>query len=203
MRKPSRPSPALVVSFLALAVSLGGTAWAVTALPRNSVGPKQIKKNAVRSSDIKAGAVRGADVRDGTLGTADFAPGTLLKGDKGETGERGAQGEPGAPGAPAAKAWAMVSASGTILRASSPAVTVTDGDVSEPGEWIVDFGTDVSKCAYIGNIAHTTTRFATAIVSVNGIFSEPEWVYVNIHAVYEDVEGSGAVDQPFTVAALC
>jgi hypothetical protein len=47
MLKPRRPSAALVVACLALAVALSGVSYAATTLPRNSVGPKQLKANAV------------------------------------------------------------------------------------------------------------------------------------------------------------
>ena len=48
-----RPSPALVVSVMALSVALGGTGYAAIVLPANSVGTKQIKKNAVTSAKVK------------------------------------------------------------------------------------------------------------------------------------------------------
>jgi hypothetical protein len=85
------PSPALVVSLIALAVALGGTGYAVTQLPRNSVGTKQIKKNAVTGAKVKAGS----------LEASDFKPGQLPRGERGPqgaTGERGAQGTAGERG---------------------------------------------------------------------------------------------------------
>lgn len=49
MRKRSlrRPSPALVISLITLFVALGGTTYAATSLPRDSVGTAQIKPRAV------------------------------------------------------------------------------------------------------------------------------------------------------------
>lgn len=67
------PSPAMAVACTALAVSLGGSAYAVTALPRNSVGDKQIRANAVRSSEIASRAVGAAELRPGAVGTAKLA----------------------------------------------------------------------------------------------------------------------------------
>jgi hypothetical protein len=61
------PSPALVISCLALAVALSGVGYAATALPRNSVGTPQLKANAVRSGKVK----------DGNLKAADLAPGVV------------------------------------------------------------------------------------------------------------------------------
>jgi hypothetical protein len=52
-----RPSPAMVVAFVALALSIGGTSYAAIKLPANSVGAKQLKKGAVERSKIKSGAI--------------------------------------------------------------------------------------------------------------------------------------------------
>ncbi len=56
---PRAPSPALVVSLVALIVALGGTSYAAFTLPKNSVGAKQIKNGAVTTKKIKNGAVTG------------------------------------------------------------------------------------------------------------------------------------------------
>src|SRR5215208_6773810 len=57
-----------VIGYLALFVALSGTAWAATQLPKNSVGPKQIKANAVRTSEAADNALTGQDVNEATLG---------------------------------------------------------------------------------------------------------------------------------------
>jgi hypothetical protein len=46
------PSPALVIALIALFVALGGTTYAATSLPKNSVGTKQIRNKAVTASKI-------------------------------------------------------------------------------------------------------------------------------------------------------
>ena len=53
----SRPSPALIVSTIALIVATGGTSYAAFSLPKNSVGTNQLKKSAVTTSKISNGAV--------------------------------------------------------------------------------------------------------------------------------------------------
>jgi hypothetical protein len=50
-----RPAPAMIVAMLALFVSMGGTGYAVSKLPKRSVGPAQLRKNAVRAEHGKAG----------------------------------------------------------------------------------------------------------------------------------------------------
>jgi hypothetical protein len=52
-----RPSPALVVSIVALVVALGGTSYATFSLPKSSVGSRQLKRGAVTTAKIKAGAI--------------------------------------------------------------------------------------------------------------------------------------------------
>jgi hypothetical protein len=56
-----------LVAYLALFISLGGTTYAATALPANSVGAKQLKKNAVLTSKIKDGAVTEAKITDNAV----------------------------------------------------------------------------------------------------------------------------------------
>ena len=77
-----RPSPALVIACLALMVALSGTGYAVTVLPRNSVGTTQLKNDAVVSSKVKKGSLLGTD----------FAPGQLPAGAPGPTGPAGPKG---------------------------------------------------------------------------------------------------------------
>jgi hypothetical protein len=74
---PRRPSPALVISLIALFVALGGTGYAALSLPKNSVGTKQLKKNAVIGSKIKKNSVTGSKVKDGSLTGADVKDGSL------------------------------------------------------------------------------------------------------------------------------
>lgn len=68
-----RPSPALVVSIIALVVALGGTSYAAFSLPRNSVGTRQLKRGAVTTQKLRNGAVTGAKIQLGSLGTVPSA----------------------------------------------------------------------------------------------------------------------------------
>ena len=51
------PSPAMIVAVVALFVALGGTGYAALALPKNSIGGKQLRNGAVSTSKIANGAV--------------------------------------------------------------------------------------------------------------------------------------------------
>jgi hypothetical protein len=59
--------PATAIAALALVVALGGTTYAATSLPRNSVGTKQLKNSAVASSKIKNGAVTAGKINTNGL----------------------------------------------------------------------------------------------------------------------------------------
>ena len=50
-------SPAMIVACLALAMSLGGTAYAVTRLPANSVGSPQVINHSLLRRDFRAGTL--------------------------------------------------------------------------------------------------------------------------------------------------
>jgi hypothetical protein len=84
----------MAVSFVALLVSLGGTGYAATQLPKGSVGTKQIKTNGVRAAEVKTGAIRSAEIRDGSIGPSDLAAGVV-------GASAGAPGAPCPAGAPA------------------------------------------------------------------------------------------------------
>jgi hypothetical protein len=83
-----RPSHSTIVAYLALFAALGGTTYAATQLPRNSVGPRQ----------IQAGAVSSAKVLDHSLTAADFRDGSLPSGQRGTTGPTGPIGPAGRDG---------------------------------------------------------------------------------------------------------
>lgn len=100
-----RPSPAMVVSLIALGVALSGTAVAATLITGANV-----KNNSLTGADIKDASLTGADVKPGSLDAAHLsaagqaalrgAAGAVgPKGDKGETGAAGAAGATGPAGA--------------------------------------------------------------------------------------------------------
>jgi hypothetical protein len=97
---------ALVVASVALLVALGGTSYAVSTLPANSVG----------SAQLRTGAVTSAKVRDGSVRALDLAPATR-RALAGQVGPRGPQGEAGLSGVE------IVQASSAFT--SSPDRTVT------------------------------------------------------------------------------
>ncbi len=84
----------MVVACIGLAIALSGTAYAVTALPRNSVGTAQLKANAVNSAKVKNRSLLRADFKAGQLP----AGATGSAGPAGPTGSAGPAGPQGAKG---------------------------------------------------------------------------------------------------------
>ena len=84
-------TPSMAVACLALAVALSGTAYAITRLPANSVGTKQVINHSLLKKDFKSGQLpRGAR---GPVGPAG------VRGAQGPVGPMGPAGAAGAAGA--------------------------------------------------------------------------------------------------------
>jgi hypothetical protein len=72
-----RPSPSMVVAFVALLAAVGGTA---AALPgKNTIDSGDIRKGAVKRADIARSAVNGPKVANGSITGKDVKEGTLGK----------------------------------------------------------------------------------------------------------------------------
>ena len=93
-RLRARLSYANVTASLALFIALGGTTYAATSLPRNSVGSKQIRTNAVGASELRHNAVRSAEIRNRSINLRDVA----LSARNSLRGSQGPQGPPGPAG---------------------------------------------------------------------------------------------------------
>jgi len=98
-----RPSPATVLSGMALFVSLGGVSYGVAT---SSIDSREIKNDSVRGKDIRNGTIKSKDVGNGSLLLGDFkkAERARLRGRRGATGATGAPGTAGS-----AQAFAFVS----------------------------------------------------------------------------------------------
>jgi hypothetical protein len=75
----SRLTYANAMSTIALFLALGGGAYAVT-VPKNSVGPKQLKRSAVTAAKLRPGSVTTVHVKNRSLVVGDFRPGQLSAG---------------------------------------------------------------------------------------------------------------------------
>src|SRR5438105_10658037 len=113
-----RLTPATVIASLALTIALGGTGYAATVLPRNSVTTVQVKDFSLLTRDFKRG-----QIPTGPRGPA---------GPQGPSGPTGAAGLPGpiGPAGPAGPAggttakWALVKGDATVV-SQSGGITIT------------------------------------------------------------------------------
>ena len=87
-----RPSPALVISLIALFVSLSGVSYGVATgfidsreLKNNQVRSVDLRNNDVRTRDLRNNEVRGLDIRNSTVQGADVALNTLTGDDINES----------------------------------------------------------------------------------------------------------------------
>jgi hypothetical protein len=106
--KRLRPSPALVISAIALFVAIGGISWAAA-----TISTKDIKKNAVTTKKIKNNAVTGAKLSDKAV------TGAKLSGDQ-------------------RTLWAAVADNGTIVAQSGGITVVPLGSGSYAVNFGVD-----------------------------------------------------------------
>ena len=91
-----RPSPALVISLIALFAALGGTSYAAL-----SISGKNVKNNSLTSSDVKNGSLLRKDFKSGQV----------------PAGKQGPQGAAGAPGRAGTNGFGVLnysSAGGTV-----------------------------------------------------------------------------------------
>jgi hypothetical protein len=186
-----RPSPALIVASVALAVALGGTGYAAIVLPANSVGTLQLKNGAVVAAKVKRGSLRATS----------FAPAALrgLKGDRGAdglpgaAGPAGAQGTKGDKGDPATKLFAVVDSSGNATVKSSGVSSNKTG----PNTYAVTFPQGVGNCAPLVSIGFNGASNggeATAAVPAPGAN------VVNV-ATFDETGSSAA--KGFSLAVFC
>ena len=175
-----------VTATLALFVALGGTSYAVTQLPRNSVGTKQIKKSAVRSSDLKRGAVTSSDIRNGTIRSADIDADTRssLKGD------------PGPAGPPGPTYRAVVNSGGGVVRGNAVTVDHQGGSA----RYAVAFDRDVSGCVATASLSEAQNGPALEVPPPGRITAGVE----GTRALVKTFNADGAAqDLPFSVIVAC
>jgi hypothetical protein len=140
LRRRAVPSPSIVVGIIALVIALGGTAFAQSVLPRNSVGSRQIRTNAVTSSEIKDRTIRLRDISR-----------TARSELRGQRGPAGPPGPPGAAGTGTGTGSAALNLVVATAAGSVGAGAVTAANATCPagrrvtgGGARVDTGTDVS-----------------------------------------------------------
>ena len=173
-----RPSPAMVVSIVALIAGLTGSALAGPAA--KLISGKQIKKNAVTGSHVRDGSLQLRDLsskfrvsmtnhsstaRPGPRGVAGPQGPKGAQGAQGPQGERGQQGpkgEPGVPGTPGtpgtpgpkySPSFAVINPDGTLKVGNDVVRTARVG----VGSYTVEFANNIDACALSATVGGLPT----------------------------------------------
>jgi hypothetical protein len=143
MRRPQL-SYANVMSSIAVFVALGGTSYAVATLPKNSVGPKQIRSGAVGASEIRSDAVRAREIRNRTIALGDISFGARRS-------LRGQQGPTGPPGPSLTPLTAAVNAAGGVTSTTASQFATHGGGT---GVYDVNFNNrDLRACYAVATLS--------------------------------------------------
>ncbi len=154
------PSPALVISCIALFVSLGGVSYG---LATGAIDGREIKNNSVRNIDVKNRTLTGNDVgfdrlgggaiKESTLGVVPFSGGVARS--------------------------AVVSRAGAIVRERGGATALSTG----PGRYAVTFPSDVRGCVYNATIGDEGVGGpGSGFISVASLLTNPNSVEVRTAA---------------------
>lgn len=162
------PSHNTVIAYLALFVALGGTAFAASQLPKNSVGTKQLKSNAVTTAKIKNGAVTGAKIADSTVTGANVAESTLGRVPSAGTAESAATAAHAANATKAGHASTAGDASSLGGIPSSGFLRTSD----------VFFGSSTTKITFEATIVEVPGRFR--IKTMIGPYNEHKFNVTNL-----------------------
>jgi hypothetical protein len=178
-RSIPRPSAALVVASLALAVALGGTGYAAVVLPAGSVGTAQLKN----------GAVVGKKVKSGSLVAANFKTGELPQGPIGLPGPAGPKGDA------ATKLWAVVRGSdGAIVRQSGG---VSTSKPAGQGLYTLTFPQNVEACAPVVTLSSTGSTPEEGFASAATGSQPAQYTVQTLNS------GGGHSDRTFSIALFC
>jgi hypothetical protein len=129
-----------------------------------------IKDHTIKNVDIASGAVDSRVVKDKSIVTADLAP-------------------------KARAAWAHVNGDGTLARSSGG---VTSASLGVDGQYSVNFGRDVSNCAYVATIDYSDSA-NEGEVSVSPRDGTVNAVFVQTFPFSPAMDA----DLPFYLAVFC
>jgi hypothetical protein len=193
-----RPSPALIVSLLALVFAMGG--FAMAAIPDSSGvfhGCYKKKKGTLRvvSSSRKCKKSE-RSISWNQKGQA---------GANGANGATGAKGDKGDAGDPATNLWASIDgdpATPTILRGSGATAVSHFGGT---GQFKVSFDRDVRDCAWLATVGDGTTDAGWGTTLGRTISTSFASGFANPNEVMAETStGSGTlVNQDFFIAVFC
>jgi hypothetical protein len=157
----SKFSTGTALALAAVLLSSSTTVYAVAALPKHSVGKKQLKRSAVTNSKIAKNAVTGSKVKESTLGTVPRASFATNAGNTARLENKGAADFVGAPRMAFGKGSASSPTADTVLSLPNLGVTVTtDGDTDAEPVVIVHLPS-TAPASWVINSTWETQTFST------------------------------------------
>jgi len=181
-----RPSPALVISLIALFVALGSGAYAASKIGTKdikdeAVTGKKLAKDAVKSSKTKDGGLKGKDLKDETVGlqqldSASVGEGFQPRGDL---------------------IYASVSGGSLVADNSRGATSATS---TGTGQYTVTFERDVSDCAWFPSRSAIGTAIPANgdFLGVGGDFANPNNVRVRVRD-----QDNNFANRSFSLLVVC
>jgi hypothetical protein len=177
----------MVVACLALLIALGGTGYAATVLPRNSVGTAQVKNYSLLRQDFRRGQL---------------TPGP--RGPAGPAGLAGPQGPPG-PAGPTAR-WVVVRTDGTIAGQSGG---IALAGKPSTGVFLINFGSPVTGKLILASSANAGDVGDRGTVSAGPCGGTPDGSNCpttndanHVRVITRKEGDSLAEDHPFYVAVI-
>jgi hypothetical protein len=138
----------------------------------------------ITSAMIKDKTIKNVDLADGAVNSRVLANGSLAAGDLSVAARRSL-----------GQQWAVVNADGTLARSSGG---VTSSSLGVDGQYTVDFGRNVSNCAFVGTIDATESIYEGEI-SVTEDIGNAEAVFVQTYLF----SPAGDANLPFNLAVFC
>jgi hypothetical protein len=181
-RLPHQVTYANAMSTIAVFVALGGTSYALT-VPRNSVGPSQLRTDSVGRSEIRRGAVRSGEIRDHSLRTRDISP----------TARRALRGQQGPPGI---RFFQSVNSSGGRGVGNASSLVPNPG-----GGTIVGFSRSLASCVATASLTSLPGGIAPSPPGNGHVAAEPT---ADGRVLVETFDANGDPAQyPFNLIVAC
>lgn len=152
-----------LVGYIALFIALGGTTYAATALPADSVGTRQLRDGAVTAAKVRTRSLRATDFGKGQLPAGSRGP-AGPKGTTGDTGQRGPMGSTGAMG--------VTGATGPTWGAEAATFAPETPSYASSGSEVLDYGTvDVPSAGSLYVFGHLAYAHADCSSGSTGIYA--------------------------------
>jgi hypothetical protein len=175
--KGARPSPALVISLVALFVSIGGIGYAAT-----TITGKNVKNSSLTGKDVKNSSLTGSDIKNSSLSGKDIKNNSLTGSDvlESKLGKVPSAGTADTAGAARIAQVKIVTAHGTAPATGTPPV-----------------GTATATCP----AGYAVVGGGGQVSDVQNSYIEDMWP--SSPTAYTARAWGGTVDVPFTAYAIC